>query len=300
MPTARRRPGAVARSISPIWRLVQLVESPVDINHYLESYLATDGYTIRGDLADEVGAPNTTRPRSPPCYDFLTDQAMRYQQPFSDYGFRYSGQFVLTYTNDTLINDSWDVNNLTSQWFFPNQLPQLTASYNGPQTKFHLMSINAHFSHHDAIPADDKNGTLLAERLLTPTVALGNPQAAYFATATPDYGDSASLACSVGCHSGLSVIANDIHGNAASKYRADFAEAMLKQGGNWIGNTGYGYGDSDLVAYSERLSLLFTEAIGRDIRNNFTYIGLTVGESLARAKREYIRNDRARRLERLR
>jgi hypothetical protein len=152
------------------------------------------------------------------------------------------------------------------------------------------MSINAHFSHYDAIPANDANGTLLAERLLTPTVDLGNPQAAYFRDNDPDYGDSASLIYSVGCHSGLSVIANDIHATASSKYRADFAEAVLKQGGNWIGNTGYGYGDSDLVAYSERLSLLFTEAIGRDIRSGQTYTGPTIGESLVRAKHEYVQN----------
>ncbi len=241
----------------------RLVESPVDINHYLAGYLATDGFDIRADVASDdpahYGATFTTG------YDFLTDQALAISNRFSDYGFRYNGQFVLTYTNDTLINDSWDVGNLASQWFFPNQLPQLTASYNGPQTKFQLMSLNAHFSHYDAIPADDKNGTLLAERLLTPTVAL--PQAAFFRDNDPIYGDSASLIYSVGCHSGLSVIANDIRPGAASQYRADFAEAVLKQGGNWIGNTGYGYGDSDLVAYSERLSLLFTEAIGREIRN---------------------------------
>ena len=63
---------------------------------------------------------------------------------------------------------------------------------------------------------------------------------------------------------------------------------MLKQGGNWIGNTGYGYGDSDRIGYSERLALLFTKQIGRDVRNGDTYIGATIGDSLARAKRRYV------------
>ena len=64
---------------------------------------------------------------------------------------------------------------------------------------------------------------------------------------------------------------------------------MLKQGGNWIGNTGYGYGDSDLIGYSERLALLFTDAIGRDIKVGSTYVGAPIGDSLARAKRLYVK-----------
>ena len=74
------------------------------------------------------------------------------------------------------------------------------------------------------------------------------------------------------------------------QYQYDFPSAALKQGGNWIGNTGFGYGDSDLIAYSEKLALLFTEALGRDIQDSGDiYIGPTIGELLARAKREYIR-----------
>ena len=86
------------------------------------------------------------------------------------------------------------------------------------------------------------------------------------------------------------MIANDIYATASSRYRADFAEAILKQGGNWIGNTGYGYGDSDLVAYSERLAVLFTEAIGHDLPIGPTYEGAPIGEALARAKRQYVRS----------
>ncbi len=57
---------------------------------------------------------------------------------------------------------------------------------------------------------------------------------------------------------------------------------ILKHGGNWIGNTGYGYGDDSLIAYSERLSLLFTEMIGQPGTP-------TIGASLAQAKQRYIR-----------
>ena len=80
-----------------------------------------------------------------------------------------------------------------------------------------------------------------------------------------------------------------INGGAPALYSADFPQAVLKQGGNWIGNTGYGYGDSDLIGYSERLALLFTKQIGRDLEHRQpAYIGATIGDSLARAKRGYV------------
>lgn len=36
----------------------------------------------------------------------------------------------------------------------------------------------------------------------------------------------------------------------------DWAQAFSRQRANFVGNTGYGYGDSDLIAYSERLIVL--------------------------------------------
>jgi hypothetical protein len=150
------------------------------------------------------------------------------------------------------------------------------------------MSLNGHFTHYQAIPADLRGG-LTAQRIYTPTVT--SPPYAYFkGNVAYSYSDSAALAYSVGCHSGLSVIDGDLSTSSKPGYKADFASAVLKQGGNWIGNTGYGYGDSDLVAYSEKLSVLFTKAIGRRITDlSSIYIGPTIGESLVRAKREYLR-----------
>ena len=49
-----------------------------------------------------------------------------------------------------------------------------------------------------------------------------------------------------------------------------------------IGNTGYGYGDSDLVAYSERLMLNFTQALGDRSAG-----AQTVGRALLQAKQGY-------------
>ncbi|HEX9442429.1 MAG TPA: hypothetical protein VF909_22265, partial [Roseiflexaceae bacterium] len=192
-------------------------------------------------------------------------------------------------------NDTWDANELTDLWF-TGQLPQLTSIYcpqtgclGGPNTRYHLMSINGHFNHHEAIPADIAGGTFTAARLLTPTLDPAQyPGYAYFMM--PNSASSASLIYSVGCHSGLSAFNADIDGRKP-QYQADFANAVLKQGGNLIGNTGFGYGDSDLVGYSERLALLFTNEIGRNIQGGGAspyYIGAPIGDSLARAKRAYV------------
>jgi hypothetical protein len=262
----------------------RLVESPTDIMHYLNAQ-EFSGYTIRAD--DPTGAALVTG------YDFLTDQANVISYTLQSYGFDPKGILTQTLTLDGLIDDTWDVDQLTDTWF-TGQLPRLTNTYcsqndcsGGPNTRYNLMSINGHFSHYDAIPADTASATLYAQRLLTPTLdpTAPSPFHAYFMMPLTGSG---SLVYSVGCHSGLSVLDSSIDTDLPI-YQADWPNAALKQGGNWIGNTGYGYGDSDLVGYSERLSLLFTEALGREIGVRAGYSGAPIGESLARAKREYVR-----------
>jgi hypothetical protein len=56
----------------------------------------------------------------------------------------------------------------------------------------------------------------------------------------------------------------------------------MRQGATYIGNTGFGYGDSDLIAYSERLMVNFVEEL--------EYAGNgapTVGRALMLAKQRY-------------
>jgi hypothetical protein len=267
----------------------RLVESPRDILRYLDGYITTNSYTIRGDLAF---TPNPAHYSSALVtgYDFTIDEAQAIGGLYQQYGFKLNGSPSVDHAlNGTLVNNAWDVGALNNQWF-SGQLPQLTSSYNGVHTNYELASINGHFTHYEAIPANSANGSLSAARLLTPTAAF--TPTSFFRDSSPDYGDSPTLTYSIGCHSGLSVVDGDIvPGAAASKYSADFPSAFVKQNGNWIGNTGFGYGDSDLIGYSERLALLFTKAIGRKMLNGAgAYAGPTIGESLVRAKREYIKN----------
>ena len=283
----------------------RLVETPTEIMHYLNAhgpYYHGRTYEVLADRqTGHAGAALVTG------YDFLKDQAAAIAGQLAGYGLKPGAPLGVTYTLTILNNDTWNVDQFTNTWF-SGQLPQLTDTYNGPQTRYHLMSINGHFTHYDAIPAAPAGGTFLAQRLLTPTVDAGFEYMAFFRDIVPEL-ESDSLIWSVGCHAGLSASdaafgagaparfgatsprsATTLGAGDPAQFRADFPQAVIKQGGNWIGNTGFGYGDSDLIGYSERLSLLFTQAIGRDIRDQFgNYIGAPIGESLARAKQLYVK-----------
>ena len=58
-----------------------------------------------------------------------------------------------------------------------------------------------------------------------------------------------SLTFSVGCHSGLNVPDADAFDLQSG---TDWAQSFVRQRATFIGNTGYGYGDSELIAYSGR------------------------------------------------
>ena len=101
--------------------------------------------------------------------------------------------------------------------------------------------------YYSAIPANGI-GAFTAQQLHDPTVQTGFERQAYFIDPSGDsfFNPSTSLVYSIGCHSGLNVVNPDI-ASGTPQYQYDFPSAALKQGGNWIGNTGFGYGDSDLI-----------------------------------------------------
>ncbi|MBP7694544.1 MAG: hypothetical protein KA764_21665, partial [Anaerolineales bacterium] len=114
-----------------------------------------------------------------------------------------------------------------------------------------LLSLNAHFAHDLFLPP------------------VGAPVFASQITTTPNY--SGTLAFSLGCHSGLNVPA-----------AVDWAQAFAGQNAAYLGNTGYGYGDSELIAYSEQLLVNFAGQL-RD-----TSAGpQTVGRAVLTAKQLY-------------
>ena len=78
----------------------------------------------------------------------------------------------------------------------------------------------------------------------------------------------------MGCHAGLNL--PDKIGLVGST--DDWVETFADQGALWVANTGFGYGDTDTVALSEKLMALFADQLDRSS---------TIGQALATAKQRY-------------
>jgi hypothetical protein len=256
----------------------RLVEQPSDIMHYLNGYLADANYTI-----DAQTPPVADTGVLVTGYDFLVDQAEAISSTFELLGFQIGGTPALS----TTIGQTWDAQALADQWF-SGQLDQLKDGYNpDPEqpdiyTRYHLTALNGHFDHTVTVPATGTE-VFSAGLLLNATAAVDS--AAFF-----KIHGAPTLIYSIGCHSGMNAADGDF---SDPEFQVDFPQAVLKQGGNWIGNTGYGIGDTELIGYSEKLSLKFTEAIGREITDTLatdSYVGAPIGLSLASAKIQYLRS----------
>jgi CSLREA domain-containing protein len=126
-----------------------------------------------------------------------------------------------------------------------------------------LAAINGHFDPRRALPgADDAAGTQ-ADLFDTSRVA-----AAGLSKLT------GTLVFSMGCHAGLSV--EDV--GIGTGY-ADWAQTFGAQRASFLGNTGYGYGDSKVIAYGEELMRAFAAEL-RGARD--------IGHALVAAKQHYL------------
>jgi len=206
----------------PDYPIGRLVETPQEIVMLIDAYLANGGH-VGADTGLVVG------------YDFLTDSSLEIEGTLQ-------GQGIAT---TSLISDAWSADELRENLLVTRQ---------------DLNSLNAHFEHWQASPADLGSGRLTSTDVAAASANL-----------------SGAVLFSVGCHAGLSV--PDAWDNTG--HALDFAQALASQGAIWVGNTGYGYGMSDAVALSERLMSLFVEELGRSSN-------VAVGEALIQAKRRYI------------
>jgi len=147
-----------------------------------------------------------------------------------------------------LISEDWTATNLKDAW---TENP----------TRQDLASVSAHFEHWNAIPASGSDLFLSTE--------ISNA-----ATSPID-----TVVWSVGCHAGYSV--HDAH-SANATSALDFAQAFAwEQTGGFVGNTGYGLGDTTEIAYSEQLLLYFAQELG-------SQEDMPVGEALVNAKQRYV------------
>jgi choice-of-anchor C domain-containing protein len=127
-------------------------------------------------------------------------------------------------------------------------------------------SINAHFDYSRALPAYDNTNNLTSNLFTTTDVR--NVLSSY----------AGRLLFSMGCHAGLDVDDAEVVTSGVTIPVDDWAKTFADAGALWVANTGYGYADTDTIAYSAKLMTDFAANL------NGT---LTIGEALTEAKQQY-------------
>lgn len=126
-----------------------------------------------------------------------------------------------------------------------------------------ITSVNAHYDHYRALPAAAFNGLV--------------PDLLQAGTVRPAAG---SLLFTAGCHAGLSLTDADLPdaGSGDAARLQDWVQQVTTRA-VYVANTTYGYGDTEVVAYSERLLALLAEGIASR--------QITSGQALMLAKQRY-------------
>ena len=126
-----------------------------------------------------------------------------------------------------------------------------------------LVFLAGHFSANDALAADFTTSLLTTD----------------LAGSTTDFKNS--IVFSVGCHSGYNIVDADILPNVTQP--VDWAQAFARKQATLVAGTGYQYGDTDFIEYSERLYLNFAKQLRAG-----TSGPVAVGEALVKAKLQYL------------
>jgi Ca2+-binding RTX toxin-like protein/uncharacterized protein YjbI with pentapeptide repeats len=138
-----------------------------------------------------------------------------------------------------------------------------------------LISLNGHFDHYRALPANGDKVPGFTDLFLADTIEQA-----------PTVGGLVSkIIFSMGCHGGLSV-PDSLIGDGPDNTNGDWAQTFAADQAIYLGNTGFGYGDTEKVAYTEQLIALFTEYAVRptDLGSG---LQTTIGQALQFAKNEY-------------
>ena len=184
-------------------------------------------------------------------YDFLEDAA-------NAVGDELQGGLGPTAVVDTLIMPRGDSPQDPSAWTADDLRHSLLDSSHD------MVFLAGHFSASSALAADYKTHLMASEVLASST----------------DF--SNSLVYSAGCHSGYNIVNADGVPNVTEE--PDWAQTFAAKGATFIGGTGYQYGDTDFIEYSERLYLEFT----RQLRSGSGQVA--VGKALVQAKQAYLAN----------
>ncbi|MCU0261761.1 MAG: hypothetical protein MUE78_12140, partial [Ilumatobacteraceae bacterium] len=192
-------------------------------------------------------------------YDGLIDPATLPTAAVTGYDFLTDGAQAVAdgldgaLATSRLISDAW------------NDLDFLGLIGAGP---YDVLSPNAHFDFESLLPAAaDAAGYYTADQLVDATEVAGLDTTVVF---------------TMGCHAGLSV--SDVQLGFAA---ADWAETFAQGDNPFIGHTTYGYGDTEIVAYSERLAAIYAEYLAQMV-NEEPGAPASLGEALQRTKTDYL------------
>ncbi|MEO8632405.1 MAG: hypothetical protein ABI466_03535, partial [Chloroflexota bacterium] len=158
-----------------------------------------------------------------------------------------------------LIQPVGDSSSAPSAW----TAAQLKAKLLGA-SPFGILSLNAHFSANTMLAAD------FATRLVTTDVT---------GLAATDTRFRNALVLSTGCHSAYNIVDGQ---QTALTQPVDWTQAFASRGATFIGGTGYQYGDTDFMKYSELILANTT------LELRYGTGPVAIGTALANAKRAYI------------
>ncbi len=138
---------------------------------------------------------------------------------------------------------------------------------------YSVISPNAHYDYESLLPAAaDTAGYFTDEQLVT--------TADVSELATPP---TNSLIFTVGCHAGFSV--SDVQLGLTGAL--DWAQLYGSTGNQYVAHTTYGYGDTDIVAYSERLAALFAANVAAMVDGE-PGAPTSLGAAVRLAKQQYL------------
>lgn len=208
--------------------LGRLVETPSDVSAAVDAYTAADG-VLNPSSGFVTG------------YDFLSDAAQSILKSAQSLSPSASG----------LIGNGWTE-------------ADAAKGINGATGG--MVSVNAHYDHYEALPADSFTAGTVNNLLSTANLTASQQGTIMF---------------TIGCEGGLNVPDTLVGAPTADEAAslADWPQTATGKGAVYTGNTGYGYGDTDAIAYSERVYAYYAE--------NVASRHMTIGQALMFAKQRY-------------
>ncbi len=221
----------------------RLVETPTEIDGMLQAYMSLTGGVVATPTSSLVTG-----------YDFMTRGADAVESDLQ-------AGLGAGATNDTLITNDGvapsDTGNPPTQSWTASQLETALLA-----KRHDLIFLAGHFSANNTLAADYST-TMNAEQLANSSVNLEN-----------------SIVFSAGCHSGYNIVSNDAVPGVTQAL--DWVGAFAQHQATLIAGTGYQYGDTDFLAYSEQLYADFSHAL------RFGSGAVAVGSALVDAKSTYL------------